>query len=103
MLGQLLHYVIGSNRFLHHYRRIKHRFAVLFLERVGLEIIFLSIIKRFDLYPQALSALWLRVLFLLYSISISFGLDSKGYGVISKGYGVNSATYGDRTHLDKDT
>ena len=37
------------------------------------------------------------------SISISFGLDSKGYGVISKGYGVNSATYGDRTHLDKDT
>jgi len=39
----------------------------------------------------------------LYSISISFGLDSKGYGVISKGYGVNSATYGDRTHLDKDT
>ena len=55
------------------------------------------------MYPQALSALWLRVLFLLYSISISFGLDSKGYGVISKGYGVNSATYGDRTHLDKDT
>ena len=44
-----------------------------------------------------------KVLFLLYSISISFGLNSKGYGVISKAYGVNSATYGDRTHLDKST
>ena len=44
-----------------------------------------------------------KVLFLLYSISISFGLNSKGYGVISKLMESTPQPNGDRTHLDKST
>ena len=35
------------------------------------------------------------------SISIAFGVNSKGYGDNSKGYGFNSASLGDRNHTFK--
>ncbi|KDS26893.1 hypothetical protein M097_2805 [Phocaeicola vulgatus str. 3775 SL(B) 10 (iv)] len=41
-------------------------------------------------------SLWLSLFERLYSISITFGVNSQAYGVNSKGYGDNSKGLGDR-------